>query len=471
MKTLIQTTLAAMSLGVLAGCASQPPDSGYSAVQSSVSERLGHQVRWNRITGDDRAVSEMLRSMLAKPLSIDEAVQIALLTNRELQATFEDLGVAQADLVQAGLLKNPIFNGAVEFTDSSGTKLQFSVAENFLDLLQIPLRKRIAQTALAAAKLRVTGAVFDLAGQVRGAFYNQQATEQLLELRRSVTEATSASFDLASRLHDAGNITDLAFSIEQAQHEQAKLDLATAETTVANQRERLNALMGLWGTSTQWAIVQHLPDLPAEEMSIDGIERSAVEHSLGLALARGQVEVAARTLGIRRSFGLLPEAELGIASEKEAKGPWEVGPSFSLPIPLFDQGQAAVTGARSELERARQRYYAMAVEVRASARMTRVNLLATRQRADYIRKVVLPLRHRIVEETQLQYNGMLVGAFQLLTARQNEIEAGVQFVEAQREYWLARTQVEQLSYGRMADISSRNTPGRMSGQSTSEVNP
>lgn len=409
--------------------------------------------------------------MLAKPLTADEAVQIALLNNRELQATYEDLGVAQADLVQAGLLKNPILNAAVEFTNGSGTKLQFSVVENFLDLLQIPLRKRIAQTALEGAKLRVTGEVLDLAGRVRGAFYEQQAAEQLLELRRSVSEATAASFDLAKRLHDAGNTTDLNFSTEQAQYEQAKLDLAVAETTVLTGRERLNVLMGLWGASTQWAVVQHLPDLPADEMPTDGIERSAVEHSLALALARGQVEVAARTLGIKRSFGLLPEAELGVSSEKEAHGPWEVGPAFSLPIPLFDQGQAAIAGARSELERARQRYYALAVEVRASARMTRINLLTARQRADYIRLVILPLRHRIVEQTQLQYNGMLVGAFQLLMAKQNEIEAGVQLVEAQRDYWLARTQVEQVASGRMADMSSRSTPGRTSGQPMSEVSP
>jgi cobalt-zinc-cadmium efflux system outer membrane protein len=471
MNWLISTTSVVMSLGLLIGCASKPVDSGFPAVQSNVSQRLGRQVQWNRMGGDDRAVADAVKSMLAKPLTADEAVQIALLNNRELQATYEDLGVAQADLVQAGLLKNPVFNAAVEFTNGQGTKLQFSVVENFLDLLQIPLRKQIAQTAFEGAKLRVTGAVLDFAGQVRAAFYDQQAAEQLLELRRSVSEATGASFDLARRLHDAGNTTDLDFSTAQAQREQAKLDLANAETTVLNGHERLNVLMGLWGPSTQWAIVQHLPDLPTGEMPTNGIERSAVEHSLGLALARGQVEVAARTLGIKRSFGLLPEAEIGVSSEKEVHGPWEVGPAFSLPIPLFDQGQAAVAGARSDLERARQRYYALAVEVRASARMTRVNLLATRQRADYIHQMILPLRHRIVEQTQLQYNGMLVGPFQLLIAKQNEIEAGVQFVEAQRDYWLARTQVEQVFNGRMADLSFRNTPGRMSGQSTSEINP
>ena len=109
--------------------------------------------------------------------------------------------------------------------------------------------------------------------------------------------------------------------------------------------------MGLWGNETQWALIQHLAELPPEEINTDGIERLAVERSLDLPLARGEWKLAARTLGITRSFGLLPEAELGVASEKEAHGPWEVGPAFSLPIPLFDQGQAAVARARSEFER------------------------------------------------------------------------------------------------------------------------
>jgi cobalt-zinc-cadmium efflux system outer membrane protein len=145
---------------------------------------------------------------------------------------------------------------------------------------------------------------------------------------------------------------------------------------------------------------------------------------------------------------LFPEATVGAAAEREPEGGWAVGPALSLPIPLFDQGRAATASARAHLERARQEYVATAVEVRSAARAARNRLLAAYARADYYRRVILPLRHEITEQTQRHYNAMLVGAFQLLQAKQAEIEAGVDSIDALRDYWLARTELEQVESGR-----------------------
>jgi outer membrane protein, heavy metal efflux system len=153
----------------------------------------------------------------------------------------------------------------------------------------------------------------------------------------------------------------------------------------------------------------------------------------------------------------LPEAELGAAAEREIDGEWGVGPAFSLPIPLFDQGQASTAAARAELGRARQRYAAAAVEVRSAARMARHRLLADHARVTYYRRVILPLRREITEATQLQYNAMQVSPFQLLLAKQAEIDAGVAYVEALRDYWVTRSQVEQVVSGRLPEMAQAGT--------------
>ncbi|MCE9565876.1 MAG: TolC family protein [Planctomycetes bacterium] len=453
---------------LLSGCTSVPKHANFPDVQDAVAERTGQQVQWNRLSADDRAVNAALRDMLGQELTADRAVQVALLNNRNLQATYEDLGVAQAEVVQAGLLRNPVFDAQVKFVEGGGgTKLELAVVQDFLDVFLIPLRKRVAEDGFAAATLRVTGAVLDLAGQARTAFYGHQAAEQTLELRQTVTAATAASYELAKRLHAAGNITDLDLAQERALHEQAKLDLAQAETAVLDGRERLNVLMGLWGTDTGWAVVKRLPDLPdGEPVATGDAERRAVETSLDLAIARSDVQARARTLGIRRSFGLLPEAEAGVAAEREAEGDWSVGPAISLPIPLFDQGQAGTAKARAELGRARQQYIATAVAVRSAARAARNRLLAARARADYYRKVILPLRQEITRQTQLQYNAMQVGAFQLLQAKREQVEAGVAYIDALRDYWVARTRFEQITTGRLTDLGeSGPTPTSTSGAS------
>jgi cobalt-zinc-cadmium efflux system outer membrane protein len=454
----------AASLVVLGGCASVPRAAGFGDVEKAVADRTGGQrVHWNQGTPDDQAVQANVRGMLEKELTADEAVQVALLNNRGLQATYADLGVAQADVVRAGLLKNPVFDGELKFsTDGGGTTVELAVVQDFLDVLLIPLRKRVAQTAFQAAKLRVTGAVLDLAARTRTAFYDHQAAEQTVELRRSIAAATGASYDLARRLRMAGNITELDLAQERALHEQAKLDQARAEAAVLDTRERLNVLMGLWGEQVTWRAAARLPDPPPDEDApTEGIERRAVERSLELAVARNEVEAAARTLGIRRSFGLMPEADLGAAAEREGAGGWSAGPAFSLPIPLFDQGQAAAATAGAELARARERYAATAVEVRSAARAARNRLLTTRAQANYYRQVLLPLRGQITEQTQLQYNAMQVGAFQLLQPKRDEVEAGVAYIEALRDYWVARAGLNQIASGRLTDA------GQAAGASTS----
>ena len=255
-----------LSAALVGGCATVPREAGFPDVERAVAERTGgKRVHWNQGTASDAAVAESVNAMLAQELTADEAVQIALLNNRDLQATFENLMIAQADLVAAGLLRNPVFDAEVSFVEGgSGTGLELALVQDFIDILYIPLRKRLAAAAFEATKLRVAGEVLDLAGEVRAAFYSLQAALQTLEMRRQVAAATGASYELAQRLRAAGNNRELDLANERALHEQSKLDVRAAEAQVAQARERLNRLMGLWGTRTNWTVAPRLPAVPSD---------------------------------------------------------------------------------------------------------------------------------------------------------------------------------------------------------------
>jgi cobalt-zinc-cadmium efflux system outer membrane protein len=441
-------TVSLILLG-LAGCAGVKPHEDFPQVQNLVSERIEKRIEWYGNTGDDRAVDEAIHNLLARPLSADDAVQVALLRNRHLQATYEELGIAQADLVQAGLLKNPVFNGDLKFAEAgAGTKIELAVAADFLDVLYIPMRKSIAQTHLESAKLRVSVSVIDLASEVRTTFYALQAAEQTREMRRTTLEASEASYELAKRIHDAGNNTPLALASERAMYEESKLNLAAAEAEATDLHEHLTGLLGLWGKQTQFSIAPRLPDLPSEEISAEGLERRAVTQSIDLKLASGDVTLAAKRLGITKPLGLLSELELGAAAEREAGGGWEVGPSLALPIPIFSQGQPAFATADAQLQQVEQNYYALAVDIRSGVRSAYQHTMAARERADYYHKVVIPLRHSITEESQKEYNAMQIGGFQLLQAKRDEVEAGKDYIESLRDYWLARCELDEILAGR-----------------------
>jgi outer membrane protein, heavy metal efflux system len=452
----------------LSGCATFDQRAGFSEVRTAVDARSGKRVAWNLGSALDAEAAAEVRRLLAGPLTADAAIQVALLNNRELQATYAELGVAQADVVQAGLLTNPVFDGAILFPIAGGpAKVDLSVAMSFLDVFYRPLRRRVAAARFEEAKLQVTGAVLDFAATVRAAFYRHQADEQRLELLETVVRALTVSADVSERLYAAGNITDLDRARERALLEEERVALRAAEVAVRESRAALNTLMGLWGEETAWQVERRLPDLPADALPLEGLEGQALVQSLDVASARRRLVAGGEELGVSRAMLFIPESSLGAGAEHE-EGEWKVGPTIEIPIPLLNQGQGRLGRAAAEFRRAEQEYYAVGVRVRSGARLVKARLEGAEDRARYSRDVVLPLRERIVRETQLQYNAMQVGVFDLLRAREQQIQAGIAYVDALLDYWLARTEIEQLLSGRLPSPNGMTTGRRRRRQGTNE---
>ena len=439
------------SLGglLLAGCASVPRDAGFPSVQQAVMDRTGRRIQWNQGSDGDKQVADAVRAMLRRELAVDDAVQVGLLNNQSLQATYEELGIAQAELVEAGLLKNPMLSAEVRFPKYHALPFNIDVSRSFIDLLLMPLRKRAAGAGFEAAKLRVIHEVLSMAANVKAAFYRAQGAGQLVEMRRSIVMATDASLDAARRLHEAGNTTDLSLANEQALHEQTKIDLAKAERESLEAREELSALMGVWGGDIGWTIAPRLPQLPSEEIDPAHLESLAIEQRTDIGAARYDVDVVAANLGLTRSTALFPDFSVGGHLEKETDGATSVGPTIQMPLPIFNQGQPAIAAAQARLRQAQRRYAAMAVQIRSEVRRARNNLLAARDLAEDYSRVIVPLRHQIVRQNQLQFNAMQIGVFELLQSKQAEIDAGREYVEALKGYWLAQVELERAVGGRL----------------------
>src|SRR6266849_3041269 len=271
------------AVATLVGCASTNPEPAFRDVEQTVRTRIAKRVQWNRGTPQDAEGERFVQRLLPRPLSADAAVQVALLNNHELQAMYEELGIAQADVVEAGLLKNPIFLIERRFP---GQALETDAFEELVDILLLPMRKRVAAAQLEAAKRRVGDKILKTAAEVRGAFYGHQGDQQLVDLRKTVAEATERSAETALRMHEAGNLKNLDLATEQALHAQAKIELTKAQSGATQSREKLNKLLGAFGLQTNWTIAPRLPELPGGEVSISRLESHAIQQRLDLAADR-----------------------------------------------------------------------------------------------------------------------------------------------------------------------------------------
>jgi outer membrane protein, heavy metal efflux system len=432
-----------------AGCASTSPRQTFRDAAALVEARTGRKVVWDQAGADDAAVAGKLRDLLSRDLTVETAVQVALLNNKTLQATYEDLSVAQADLVQAGLLQNPVFSGSLAFpvAGAVSTGMGISVSQDFMSVFLLAARKRVAEAELRAATMRVGNAVLRMAFDVESAFYDLAGAAQVAAMHRTILDAEDAAVDLSRRQREAGNISDLDLANQQALDEQVRTNVVRSEADVVTARENLTRLLGLWGTASEYRVRAPLPELPAVEVDLEHLESMALSRRLDLAAAREEARAASRALAMARNYRFLGVTSAGAAVERSPEAYTVAGPSVSLELPIFDQKQAVIARLEARLRAALARETALAVDVRSEVRLAASRVIANRAVVDRYANVVVPLRQRVVALSQQQFDAMLLGAYQLLQAKQSEVNAYREFIDALRDYWVARADLERASGG------------------------
>ena len=436
-----RSCLAALCL--MAGCAGVSPERGHDRVASLVAQRTGHPNHWEKGPPDDAQIAEWVRALTAQGLTRGRAIEIALVNSPELQATYEELGIAQADMVQAGLLRNPAFGADLGFRLNSGSndELRLSLVQDFLDLFVLPRRRQIAREQFESDTLRVAHHALAVASEVGTAFVATQAISGLVAFRRTVLESYGAAAELSQRQFEAGNVNQLERQTQQAAYEQAKLELAHEELALLEARERINRLLGLWGETTAWRLEEPLPPLPPSEPKLESLEALALRQRLDVAVANRGVALLTKALDLARTSRLFGRIEVGVDMHHDPNGPRLLGPNLMLELPIFDQRQAVI--ARLEAQRRQQlrKLSGVTVDARSEVRLAEARVRLGRDTVVHYRDVLLPMRKAIADQALLHYNGMFISPFQLLAARQGELDAERGSIEALRDYWSARVEL------------------------------
>jgi outer membrane protein, heavy metal efflux system len=438
--------LALWPLAALASaCASTSAAPAFRDTARLVEMRTGRRIFWNQGGADDEAVARRIRELSSRDLSVDGAVQIALLDNKELQAVYEDLTIAQADLVQAGLLQNPSFSGGVAVPIAGSdvqTGFSLGVAQDFLSVLTLSARKKIAGAELEATELRVGDAVLRTTFDVQAAYYTLVASQQTLAMRRTVLETGDAAVALAQAQHTAGNINDLDLVDQRILYEQLRTDVGRSEADVLTARETLTRLLGLWGLEASFRVPPKLPELAPADPPLDHLEALAIRERLDLASAHEQTQALAHAAALANNFRFIGSPVAGARFERSPERYTAISPNASIDLPIFDQRQAVIARLEAQLRQAQARESALAVDIRSEVRAARGRLVAMRDVVERYAKVVVPLRESAVSLSQEQYEAMLLGAYPLLAAKQNEVDTYRQFIDALRDYWIARADLE-----------------------------
>ncbi len=440
------TAIASAAL-LLAGCASFSPDGGAGRVSELTQERTGQAVGMQRSASDVDSARARASELLKPPLTAESAVELALLNNRGLQASFSELGIAEADRVRAGRLANPTL-GFGRLGGNGVTEIDRSVLFDVLGLLTLPVASQVAQGQLEQAQYRAAFDAVGVAAEARKAFYGAVAAQDLVSYYEQVKDAADASSELARRMLQAGNFSKLAQMREQAFHDDATANLARARHRAVVGRERLIRALGLSGDQLAFVLPEHLPELPKSPLEPRDAEQTAIDKRLDVLMARRSAEATAKALGLTRSTRFINVLEAGYANKSQTGETRRNGYEIQLELPLFDFGATRTARAEATYMQAVHRTAEVAVNAQSDVRETYSAYRTAFELARQYRDEIVPLRKRISEETLLRYNGMLASVFELLADARDQVTTVTAAIEAQRDYWIAETDLQTALTGR-----------------------
>jgi outer membrane protein TolC len=440
----------------LASCATFSPDGGFETADRMAKERLGREAKWLRTPSEESAAREQVKTLLAKPLTVDDAVEIALLNNRSLQAAYAELGIVEADLVQAGRIANPVF-GYLNVRGDGDFKIERFLTFNVFQLVTMPLAVKIERRRFERTKLAVAAEMLNVAAETRRTYFAAVAAQESAKYFGHVKDAAEASAELARRMQGAGNFSPLQRAREQAFYAESAAQLARARQAAVAERERLTRLLGLWGDDLAFELPERLPDLPPAAATLHDAEATAMTTRLDIQASRRELDAVAESLGLTRATRVINALELGAAQVREPGAVMD-GYDIRVEIPIFDWGAARVARAESLYMQAANRTAATAVNARSEVREAYSGYRTAYELAQFYRKEIVPLRKRIADENLLRYNGMLIGVFELLADTREQIASVNASIEAQRDFWIADADLQAAQNGATAGV------GRVAGR-------
>jgi outer membrane protein TolC len=436
---------------LLAGCASFSPDGGMGDVASAVSRETGKDVVKLNSAEEMQRARERVAALIAQPLSPDSAVQVALLSNRDLQAAYNDLGISEAAYVQASLPKNPGLSFLL-YGGTGVTNFEARLIENILDLATLPARTKIAAEHYAHAKHVAIATTLGLAADVRRAWVRAVAAERQVRFLEQSRGTVDEAARLVAKLGEAGQGDQLDQAEIAAFYAELSVRLGQARITARRERERLTRLLGLWGPEVAFRLPDDLPPLPGEPNTMANVEAEAINRRVDLLVGRHDVAAYARSLKLTQATRYVSMLQLAGLVNNESPNPLtnantaitRAGGALDIEIPIFDTGEARERAARETYMRAVNRLAARAVNARSEARIAYDTYRGSYDVARFYESRVLPLREVVSRQIGLRYAtavnvdpSLRVDLFKVLTDTRIRIMATAAALDARRDFWLS----------------------------------
>ncbi len=370
-----------------------------------------------------------------------KALKIAISKNPDLQVILKELGLAEADLKQAGILENPIIAGDFAFYNLKDSfKPTVSIQKNITDLILRAFKVKLAKGKLDQAKSEIEFAVANLIFELRIHYYNFAAAKQIYDLYQKIVLAAEIESEFAIEQKKAGNINDQDFISHQIDLTKAKMELIEIKKDYKLARLELIRILGLNQEDFNYDENLLLNELPPKEIQESELENLALTNRADLIAQKQEIKALERSLKLAK-LASLPPIHVGVEFHDEPDGTaW--APIIQTELPIFNRNQGERQRSRVLLEQSQSKLEAKFLDIKTQVRIAYINLFTHRNIVESYSKLLVEQNMNLLEFTGLRYNYMLADIYDLLHVKTSTLEAEISNVRALRNYWINRADLE-----------------------------
>lgn len=423
--------------GLLQACAVISSHDNAAQLHTEADRQQAGAATWRRGEEAERQARDRIQALVGRELTPESAIEIALLAHPEVQLAFETLEISRSELVEASTISNPV--GIVGTRRPSGNFSAFfpdrnvsvGILQNVVDLIDLPIRRRIAGAELERARLEAAERIVAHAAQVNEAYIQYVAALSIDRLRQEAVTLARGTLELIRQEVEGEEDGEEALLEARTATVQVEAAALRASLEAESARARLAQLMGIAGTFDDWRLGGALPPLPDADPPAAALETSALERRLDVRAARRALATRLDAAGVRRRWRWLGALELGAFRESASGGTRFTGPNAVVELPLFDQRQAEILAADAEARAAARRLEATTLAARSEVRTHAAELATVR--------LLLANHNDSLVPTLVRLEGLApAGSLGARRARMARIDAEEARVELLRDYWRAK---------------------------------
>lgn len=492
-STRLLISTAALLMGSVA-CSRLDPQPHVNQAADLTAQQIGDRPDWVAPWDTEPPVWDA-QSILTR----DQAVVMALRNNRELRADLAVIGQADADLVQAGLLQNPVLNFMMMFPSGGGRSMLWGNGlpmQPIQDLWLIPVRKQVARARLQQAMLRVADRAIEVSAAVKKVYARLQYGQRAIELIRDNMRIVEQSTEIIRVRQAAGQATQVDVNLWRIRYLRLESNLIEAQAEYEAAQRELLMLMGLAAAPEVWQVEPLLEttdplEPPAEE---DRLMAIAAEQRLDLQAALWQAQAAEENIRLTKREALwFPGLAVGLGFQRMAAprsnnpslagragnaafaGAWNqalgmppsgpmpptlfqpkmrdvdtmVGPMFMMELPIFDQGQGRIGRALYEYRQRVMEYESRLQQVIRAVREALVMYRQAYRQVHFYRDSIMAEVERNLELAQQSYVAGRQDLTIFLDVQEDLIRTRLEILGYYRDYLLQKAELERQVGGQL----------------------